>query len=66
VWGDYWIINLAPDYSYAVIGEPTRKYLWVLSRTPMLDDTILQGVLDQVKQKGYDLSGLIRTKQTAK
>ena len=66
VWGDYWIINLAPDYSYAVIGEPTRKYLWVLSRTPMLDDTILQGVLDQVKQKGYDLTGLIRTKQTAK
>jgi len=36
VWGDYWIIALAPDYSYAVIGEPARKYLWVLSRTPVM------------------------------
>jgi len=66
VWGNYWIIDLAPDYSYAVIGEPTRKYLWVLSRTPTMDDTILQSVLDQVEQKGYDLSSLIRTQQTAK
>lgn len=66
VWVNYWIIILAPDYSYAVIGEPTRKYLWVLSRMPVMDDTILQGVLDQVKQKGYDLSRLIRTKQTLK
>lgn len=66
VWGNYWIIVLAPDYSYAVIGEPSRKYLWVLSRMPTMDDTILQSVLDQVKQKGYDLSGLIRTQQTVK
>ena len=66
VWGDYWIIDLADDYGYAVIGEPSRKYLWVLSRRPIMDDTILQSVLDQVKQQGYDLSGLIRTKQTEK
>lgn len=66
VWGNYWIIVLSPDYSYAVVGEPTRKYLWVLSRTPAMDETTLQGILDQVKQKGYDLSGLIRTKQTAR
>jgi len=64
VWGDYWIINLAADYSYAVVGGPDRKYLWVLSRTPKMDETTLQVVLDQVKQTGYDLSGLIRTMQS--
>jgi apolipoprotein D and lipocalin family protein len=64
VWGDYWIIDLAPDYSYAVVGEPDRKYLWILSRTPAMDESALQGILDRVKQKGYDLTGLMRTKQT--
>ncbi len=66
VWGDYWIIDLAPDYSYAVVGEPDRKYLWVLSRTPAMEETTLQGILDRANQKGYDLTGLVRTKQTAK
>jgi apolipoprotein D and lipocalin family protein len=66
VWGDYWIIDLADDYSYAVVGDPDRKYLWVLSRTPVMDDSLLQGVLDRVKEKGYDLAGLIRTQHTAK
>ncbi len=66
VWGDYWIIDLANDYSYAAVGEPDRKYLWVLSRTPVMDETALQGILDRVKQNGYDLTGLIKTKQTAK
>ena len=66
VWGDYWIIDLAPDYSYAVVGEPGRKYLWVLSRAPLMDEAILQGILDRAKQKGYDLTGLIRTKQSGK
>jgi apolipoprotein D and lipocalin family protein len=64
VWGDYWIIALAPDYSYAVVGEPNRKYLWVLSRTPTLDETTFQDILEHVKLKGYDLTNLIRTKQT--
>jgi apolipoprotein D and lipocalin family protein len=66
VWGDYWIIDLAPDYSYAVVGEPDRKYMWVLCRTPVMDETIFQGILDRAKQKGYDMTGLIRTKQSGK
>ena len=66
VWGDYWIIDLAPDYSFAVIGEPDRKYLWVLSRTPVMDETTIQGILDRAKGKGYDLTGLIRTQHTGK
>jgi len=64
VWGDYWIINLAADYGYAVVGEPSRKYLWILSRTPKMDDALLQSIIGEVKQQGYDLSGLIRTKHT--
>jgi apolipoprotein D and lipocalin family protein len=63
VWGDYWIIDLAADYSYAVIGEPSRKYLWVLSRTPALDDAILHDVLARIREKGYDITGLMWTKQ---
>ena len=66
VWGDYWIINLAPDYSYAVIGEPSRKYLWILSRTPSMDEIILEGILTQIRENGYDLAGLLRTKNIAK
>jgi len=64
VWGDYWIIELAPDYSYAVIGEPSRKYLWILSRAPSIEESTLQDILARVKQKGYDLNGLVRTKHT--
>ena len=33
VWGDYWVLGLGPDYSYAVVGDPSRKYVWILSRT---------------------------------
>jgi apolipoprotein D and lipocalin family protein len=66
VWGDYWIIALAPDYSYAVIGEPARKYLWVLSRTPDMNESTLNTLLDQIKAKGYDLTGLVRTNQSGK
>jgi len=64
VWEDYWIINLASDCSYIVIGDPDRTCLWILSRTPRMDESTLQTVLDQVKQNGFDLAGLIRTKQT--
>ena len=64
VWGDYWIIDLAPDYSYAVIGEPNRDYLWVLARTPGLDKHILLEILGRVKERGFDLNNLIYTRQT--
>jgi apolipoprotein D and lipocalin family protein len=66
VWGDYWIIELSPDYTYAVVGEPDRKYMWILSRTPKMDETTLQGIIERARQKGYDLTDLIRTEQTGK
>ncbi len=64
VWGNYWIIDLAPDYSYAVIGEPRREYLWILARTPAMEEATFQKILEGVARQGYDLKELIRTKQT--
>ncbi len=63
VWGDYWIIDLAPDYSYAVIGEPNREYLWILSRTPAMSSDVYEHILDRLKNQGYDVSRLVRTPQ---
>jgi len=64
VWGNYWILELDSAYTYAVIGEPKREYLWILSRTPRIDEEIFQNLLNKVKEKGYDVSEIIRTKQT--
>jgi len=63
VWGDYWIIGLAPDYSYAVVGDPSRKYLWILSRTPRLEGPSYDKALEIVKTNGFDPNRLERTKQ---
>jgi apolipoprotein D and lipocalin family protein len=66
VWGDYWVIELAPDYSYVAVGEPGRKYLWVLSRTPSMEEATLQRVLEKVREHDYDLARLIRTRSSVK
>ena len=57
--GDYWVIDLSPDYQWAVVGEPSRKYLWILSRTPVMDETVYQGILERLPGKGYDPDKLI-------
>lgn len=62
VWGNYWIIDLDPDYRYAVVGEPDRKYFWILSRTPTMDEEVLQAITHRATEQGYDLATLIRTK----
>ena len=59
----YWIIDLADDYSYAVVSHPNRKYLWILSRTPKMDDTTYQKIISRLKEKGFDLSKLQITQQ---
>ena len=51
-WGDYWIIDLGPDYEYAVVGHPSRDYLWILSRTPTLDDATYDGILEPTRSDG--------------
>jgi apolipoprotein D and lipocalin family protein len=64
-WGDYWIIELADDYSHAVIGHPGRDYLWILARTPTMAETTYQGIVARLQAKGYETSRLVRTLQAA-
>jgi apolipoprotein D and lipocalin family protein len=58
-WGSYWIIDLGKDYEYAVVGHPGRTYLWVLSRTPTIDDEVFEGIAERLRQNGYDPAKLI-------
>ncbi len=64
-WGDYWVIDLADDYSYAVVGHPGRDYLWILARTPRMAEATFQGIVDRLKLHGYETSRLVRTLQVA-
>jgi apolipoprotein D and lipocalin family protein len=59
----YWIIDLADDYSYAVVSEPNRKYLWILSRTPKMNEITYQQIINRLIETGFDLSKLQITKQ---
>lgn len=54
VWGDYWIIGLDENYQWAVIGTPSRKYGWILSRTPELNSEALDRIFSILKQNGYN------------
>lgn len=59
--GDYWIIELDPEYRYAVVGVPSRKYFWILSRTPEMSEQTLELLIDRVMAKGFDTSNSQRT-----
>lgn len=61
--GKYWIIDLGEDYSYAVVGHPNRKYLWILSRTPVMEQKIYNEILKRAKDKGFDIGKLKMTIQ---
>ena len=62
-WGPYWIIGLAQDYSYAVVGHPGRDYLWILSRTPTMSEATYQTIVTRLQAQGYETSRLVRTLQ---
>lgn len=61
VWGDYWIIDLAPDYSVAAVGDPKREWLWILARKPAMDDAAYQALLDRLTGQGFDTAQLRKT-----
>ena len=61
--GDYWVLRVDPEYQVALIGGPSHKYLWILSKKPHLDEAMYQSYLDTARQYGYDLSKLIKTQQ---
>ena len=63
--GKYWIIDLADNYSYAVVSHPNRKYLWILCRKPKMDEATYQHIISILKQNGFDLNKLQITPQLA-
>ena len=52
--GDYWILELGEDYEYAVVGDPSRTFLWILSRDPALDEDLYEDILSRLPEKSYD------------
>lgn len=59
--GDYWIMLLDPEYRWALVGQPSRQYLWVLSRTPQLSEDVYAELLAHAEKEGYDVSKLHKT-----
>lgn len=59
-WGNYWIIDLDDDYSWAMVAEPQGKYLWLLARTPTLPDGVDAQVRARMTELGYSVERLIK------
>lgn len=59
--GDYWIFELADDYSVAAVGSPGRKYLWILARTSKIDEKVYQEFTSRMEKKGFDINLLQTT-----
>lgn len=62
-YGDYWILDLDDDYKYAIIGTPSKEYLWILSRDKTISDEVLNKLLEKISNMGFDKSKLIYTIQ---
>ncbi|GDX61394.1 MAG: lipocalin family protein [Nitrosospira sp.] len=59
VWGDYWVIDLATDYSWVLVGAPSRNYLWILSRTQTLDEVTIGRLKDKSRLLGFAVENMI-------
>lgn len=62
-YSNYYILDLAPDYSYSVVGSSSPKYLWILSRTPQLKPEVQNKIVKDLQHRGYDTSKLIWVEQ---
>ncbi|OMO90922.1 hypothetical protein COLO4_18771 [Corchorus olitorius] len=62
--GDYWVLYIDEDYQYALIGQPSRRYLWILSRMTHIDEEIYNQLVEKAKEEGYDVSKLHKTPQS--
>lgn len=60
---DYWIIDIDPQYKWAVISEPNRDFLWILSRMPVLDSKIYDNIINKLENWDFDLSHLVVSKR---
>jgi apolipoprotein D and lipocalin family protein len=64
LWADYWVIDIDAGYQLVAVSEPRRQYLWILSRTPHVDDKVLVALLGRLKDKGFDVDKLELTPQS--
>lgn len=64
--GDYWVLKIDDNYQTVLVGEPDRKYMWILSRTAQPNEQVVGEYLDYAKSVGYDLGDVIKTKHTLK
>ncbi|XP_061365834.1 temperature-induced lipocalin-1-like [Gastrolobium bilobum] len=62
--GDYWVLYIDDDYHYALIGQPSKKYLWILCRKTNIDDEIYNELVHKAKDEGYEVSKLHKTPQS--
>lgn len=62
-YADYYVLDIAPDYSYVLVGSSSDKYLWIMSRTPSLPRPVLDSLLAKLRRRGYDTSKLIFVEQ---
>ncbi len=53
-WGDYWILGLGKEYEYAIVGTPSRKYGWILSRKSSLSQDVMNRLYQELRRQGYD------------
>jgi apolipoprotein D and lipocalin family protein len=63
VWNEHWVIGLDQDYRWAVIGEPRRRYLWILAREPRMDYHLFEELKAIARRMGYDLAPLLVSRQ---
>jgi apolipoprotein D and lipocalin family protein len=63
VWGDYWILAIGPDYTWSVVGTPSRDYLWILSRAPVMSANGYAQAIEIAKGNGFDTSRVVKTPQ---
>ena len=63
-YGDYWILELDPDYRWVLVGEPGRRYAWILARETTLDEATLERLLARAAALGFDRQGFVRTPHT--
>jgi len=64
VWGDYWIVDLDDRYDLVAVSEPSREYLWILSRSPVVDPSRYAALLARLSAMGLDIGRLKKTRHS--
>lgn len=62
-YGDYFVLELDDNYQWVIIGSSSDKYLWILNRSPQIDETLYKNLLDKIERRGYDVTKLIKVEQ---